>query len=199
MSITRWDPFRDMMTLREAMSNLLEDSYVAPRSASSLTSGAGNLALDVHESGNEFVITAALPGVNPDDVNINVLGSTVRIHGEFKPQAPQGESQPEQNGQNGQNGVQATDGAAHESGRRQGRWLARERRYGSFDRVVTLPTAVKADTAQAQFENGVLTLTLPKAEEAKPRAIKINTHPAINSTATDSTPAATAATATTQG
>lgn len=189
MSITRWDPFRDMMTLREAMSNLLEDSYVAPRGASSLMSGAGNLALDVHESGNEFVITAALPGVNPDDVNINVLGSTVRIHGEFKPQGPQGASQPEPNG------TQATNGAAQEQTQRQGRWLARERRYGSFDRVVTLPTVVKADKAQAQFENGVLTLTLPKAEEAKPRAIKINTHPAINSTATESTGSASAATA----
>jgi len=186
MSVTRWDPFRDVMTLREAMANLMEDSYVAPRGASiQMNNGGGNLALDVHETTNEYVVTAALPGVAPEDVDINVLGNTVRIHGEFKPQEPttagestQAQQTQEQNGQ-----TQATQ--ANGSNVRQGRWIMRERRYGSFERVVTLPTAVKAEQGQAHFENGVLTLTLPKVEEAKPRAIKINARSAVAGTATE--------------
>lgn len=169
MSITRWDPFREMMSLREAMQNLFEDSVVAPRSFGQ--GMAGNLALDVRETPDTFVVTTALPGVKPEDVDISVLGDTVRIQGELKETQPQADGQGNQNGQNGQS-------------EQRSRWIARERRYGAFQRVFTLPSAVKAEEAQAAFEHGVLTLTLPKVEEAKPRAIKIKTAGAIESTAT---------------
>ena len=161
MSITRWDPFRDMMSLREAMQNLFEDSVVAPRS---LTGGAaGNLALDVRETPDAFVVTAAMPGVKPEDVDISVLGDTVRIQAELKEEREQTDSQAE----------------------KRDRWIVRERRYGSFQRAFTLPSGVKADQAQAAFEHGVLTLTLPKVEEAKPRSIKVSTTGQIEGKATE--------------
>lgn len=159
MSITRWDPFRDMVTLREAMANLLEDSYVAPRGGQDAT--PTGLPLNVRETPQEFVITAALPGVKPEDVDISILGDTLRIQAETKEER----EQPQGDGQS------------------QGRWIVRERRHGAVQRMITLPTQVKADQAQANFEHGVLTLTLPKAEEAKPRTIKINSQSAIGSTA----------------
>lgn len=161
MSITRWDPFRDMVTLREAMANLLEDSYVAPRS---MHAGAvSNLAVNVKETPDAFELTAALPGVKPEDVDISILGDTLRIQAETKEEREQ------------------TPG----DGKEGGRWIVRERRYGMIQRVLTLPSQVKADQANARFEHGVLNLTLPKADEAKPRAIKINAQPAIESTASE--------------
>jgi HSP20 family protein len=163
MSITRWDPFREMVTLREAMANLLEDSVVAPRGAQAGV--AGNLAVDIKETPDNFVVTAALPGVKPEDVNISVLGETLRIQAETKEEHEE----------------------AKGNGNANSRWLVRERRYGMVQRVLSLPSQVKADEAQATFEHGVLTLTLPKAEAAKPRAIKINTQPAIESTASSTT------------
>jgi HSP20 family protein len=153
-----------MVSLREAMQSLFEESFVAPRSMQGGT--AGNLALDVRETPDSFVVTAAMPGVKPEDVDISVLGDTVRIQAELKEEREQ------------------TDG----QGEQKGRWIMRERRYGAFQRAFTLPTGVRADQAQATFEHGVLTLTLPKVEEAKPRAIRVRTTNAIPGTATDSQP-----------
>jgi HSP20 family protein len=162
MSITRWDPLREMVTLREAMANLLEDSFVAPRGTQA--GAVSNLAVNVKETPDAFVLTAALPGVKPEDVDISILGDTLRIQAETKEEREQ------------------TQGNGKESGR----WIVRERRHGMVQRTLTLPSQVKADQANATFEHGVLTLTLPKAEEAKPRAIKISTQPAIESTASQS-------------
>jgi HSP20 family protein len=146
MSITRWDPVSDLVSLREAMNNLLEESFVRPRQGGAPGAPAG-LALDVKETPEAFVVSAAVPGVAPGDVDITVLGDTLRIRGERHEDAQdQGE---------------------------QGRWLVRERRFGAFERTVTLPTTVKADAADADFKDGVLTVTLPKADEAKPRSIPV--------------------------
>src|SRR6476619_5707119 len=82
MSITRWDPFRDMVTLREAMANLLEDSFVAPRGTQA--GAVSNLAVNVKETAEAFELTAALPGVKPEDVDISILGDTLRIQAETK-------------------------------------------------------------------------------------------------------------------
>jgi len=161
MSITRWDPFRDMVTLREAMANLLEESYVAPRAGQQ--GAAGTLAVNVKETPEAFEVTAALPGVKPEDVDISVLGETLRIQAETKEEREQPQ-----------------DGNASN-----GRWIVRERRHGVVQRVLTLPAQVKADQAQADFEHGVLHLTLPKAEAAKPRSIKINAQKAIDGTTTE--------------
>ncbi|CAA9582316.1 MAG: hypothetical protein AVDCRST_MAG19-4185 [uncultured Thermomicrobiales bacterium] len=147
MSSSRWDPVSDLVSLREAMNNLLEESFVRPRPGAAPNAPAG-LALDVQETPDAFKVTASVPGVGAEDVDITVLGDTLRIRGERR--AENGEA-------NGQNG----------------RWLIRERRFGAFERTVTLPTTVRSDGAIADFRDGVLTVTLPKAEEAKPRSIPV--------------------------
>jgi HSP20 family protein len=144
MAIERWDPFREAVSLRDAMNSLFQDSFVRP-GGTMAQSGSAALPLDVYETENEFVIRASLPGVKPEDVQITVQGDTVTIRGESK-------AEEERKGE---------------------QWHLRERRFGAFQRSVSLPTPVNADKAQAHFENGVLTLTLPKSEAARPRQIKI--------------------------
>ena len=144
MAIDHWDPFRDAVSLRDAMNALFQDSFVRPGQAA----GQGALAalpLDVCETEHEFVVKAALPGIKPDDVQITVHGDTLTIRGESK-------AEEEKKGEH---------------------WHLRERRYGTFQRSLTLATPVNSDKAHADFDLGVLTLTLPKAESAKPRQIKV--------------------------
>src|SRR5579864_641688 len=135
MTMQRWDGFRELASLRDAVNYIFQESCVQPNGpraepgASSFT-----LPLDVTEAENEFVVKASLPGIKPEDVQTTVLGDTLTIRGESKADA-------EQKGQN---------------------WLVRERRSGSFQRSVTLGMPINADKASAQFEHGVLTLTLPK-------------------------------------
>src|SRR5262245_34424200 len=140
--IRRTNPFGEMLSLRQAMDRLFEDSFVR----GSTVSGEHQLALDVRTSGDEFVVEAALPGVKPEDVEISVLGDTLTIN------------------------------AAHrdEHSRDDESYTYREIRRGSFTRTVTLPAQVKTEAATATFDNGLLTLRIPKAEEAKPRQIPIS-------------------------
>jgi HSP20 family protein len=142
MSISRWEPFKEMMTLREAMDRLFEDSFVRPTRMIRENAGA-YLPLDIYTTKDAVVIRASVPGVKPDEVEITVEGDTVTMRGEIK--APQEE----------------------------GTFLLQERRYGPFARSVELAAPVQADKAEAKFENGVLTLTIPKAEESKPKIIKV--------------------------
>lgn len=144
MSIERWDPFREAVSLRDAMNSLFQDSFVRPMNGGGSVAYA-TLPLDVSETENEFVVKGSLPGVKPEDVHITVHGDTLTIQGESK-------SEQEKKGE---------------------RWHLRERRFGSFQRSLSLSTPVNSDKAQAQFEQGVLTLTLPKSESAKPRQIKV--------------------------
>ena len=146
MSITRWDPWGEAMSLRDAMDSLLQESVVRPRSMGR-AAGSMGLALDIEERGDDFVVTAPIPGIKPEDVEISVLGDTLRIHGERKEERrEEGEGQ---------------------------RWLLREQRYGAFERMLTLPSSVKPDQASAEFQDGILTITLPKAEEAKEKRIPV--------------------------
>jgi len=145
MAIERWDPFREAISLRDAMNTLLQDSFVRPGGMPVQNSYTA-LPLDVCETENEFVVKAALPGVKPDDVQITVHGDTLTIRGESK--------------------VEEDKKGEH--------WHLRERRFGAFQRSVALATPVNSDKAQAHYEHGVLTLTLPKSETAKPRQIKVN-------------------------
>lgn len=142
MSIQRWDPWRDIVSLREAMNSLLEESFVRPRAGGM---PSGGVALDLREREDAYVVETVLPGVKPEQVEISVLGDTLRISAE-----------------------------ASDTGEQSGeKWLIRERRYGRFERALTLPMQVKADEATADFQDGILTITLPKAEVARPRAIQV--------------------------
>ena len=144
MSIQRWDPWRDIISLREAMNSLLEDSFARPRAElSAITTG---MAIDLRETDDAYVVETVLPGATTDDVEISVLGDRLRIAAEIS------ESQEQQ----------------------EAKWLVRERRFGSFERSITLPGNVRADDAAANFRDGILTVTLPKAEESRARQIPIN-------------------------
>jgi HSP20 family protein len=145
MAIQLWEPFREAISLRDAMNALLQESFIRPGHFPA-PDGPAVLPLDVCESENEFVIRASVPGVKPEDVQITVLGDTLMIRGE-------GRAEEEKPGE---------------------RWHIRERGCGTFQRSLALGAPVKADQAQAHYEHGVLTLTLPKADEAKPRQFKIN-------------------------
>ncbi len=141
--ITRRDPFREMMSLRSAMDRLFDDAFFSGRGEWQPFSG--ELALDVAEKGDEFIVKASIPGMSPDDLDISFSGRTLTIKGEYKAEEEKEDVQ----------------------------YHLRERRYGSFARSLTLPTPVNADAIQAHFENGVLTLTLPKSEEVKPKRIAV--------------------------
>jgi len=146
-NLVRWDPFRDTVSLRDAMDRLFEESFVRPRSWLAPSEGVATLALDVHESNDDVTVRASIPGVKPEDIDISITGDTLTIKGETH----------------------------EEKETEEGNYHMRERRYGAFQRSTSLPTLVNADKAQAEFENGVLTLTLPKVEAVKPKSIKIKT------------------------
>jgi HSP20 family protein len=142
--VRRPSPFGEMITLRQAMDRLFDDDYRPFRFLSGGLDGPG-LPLDVTTDNDKLTIEAALPGVSPEDVDITIENGTVTISGKT-----------------------ATERSGDE-----GSYLVQEIRRGSFSRSVTLPTGLEADKATASFENGVLRLEVPKAEQVKPRQIKI--------------------------
>lgn len=146
--VVRWEPFNEMVSLRDAVNRLFEDSFIRP-SAWPLPFDGGNFSVpaDVIETKDNIVVKLSAPGVKPEDIDIAVVGDTLTIKGEMK-----SEEQFEE-----------------------GSYLRKERRFGAFQRTFSLPTSVAADKAKAEFEHGVLTLTLPKADEAKPKSIKVTT------------------------
>lgn len=145
-SLTRWDPFRDLITLREAMDRLFEESFVRPSTRRLALSEGTPLAVDLYETDEDVVAKMALPGIDMDDIDVSVARNTLTIKAETK-----AEEEVEED-----------------------RYLCRERRFGTYARSLTLPVAVEADEAEATYENGVLTLRLPKVEEAKPKTIEVS-------------------------
>jgi HSP20 family protein len=169
MSLNRWDPFSEMMSLREAMNRLMEDVFISPRRlmgrARSLA-GRYTVPMDVEETPDELVVRAALPGVSPDQVSVTCEQGTLTIRGTIaSPAQPAGpEARPAE---------AAGGGGAREGGRSQHR--LREIYRGEFVRAIRLPAAFDPDKAEATFENGLLTLRLPRREAAKPHQIPIRT------------------------
>ena len=160
IALARWDPFQDVVSLRDAMDRLFAQSVVRPTPL-----GVGTaLPLDVYTQGDNYVIEVPLPGINPDAVDISILGNQVSISGEYETQR---ESPTE-----GQQQGQAEGQQQGQQGRRQ--YLVREMGRGRFERMLTLPTELNADQATAHYENGVLRLTVPKAESSRPRRIAIS-------------------------
>lgn len=143
--LTRWEPWSDLVSLREAMDRLFEESFVRPRRGWLAASEGEALAVDMYETENEVVVKTAVPGIKPEDIDISITRDILTIQGETKAEEK----------------VEKAN------------YIRQERRYGAFARHVTLPETVVAEEAMAEFKDGVLTLTLPKAEEAKPKAIKI--------------------------
>ncbi len=144
-NLIRWEPAREMMTLRDAMDRLFDDAFTRPLR---MYDGQMSIpAVDMYQTDDEIVVKAAVPGAKADDVQINVTGEVLIIKGEI------GEKE------------EVKEKAYH----------LREQRWGVFERTIALPTDVIADKAKAEFENGILTITLPKAEEVRPKTINIKT------------------------
>ena len=141
-NLIRWEPAREMMTLREAMDHLFDDAFTRPLT---LRDGWSVPAVDMYQTDDEVVVKASIPGFKADDVQINVTGDILTLRGEVK----------------------------QEDEKKDKAWHIREQRWGSFERSVAMPTEVIADKAKAEFENGILTITLPKAEEVKPKTITV--------------------------
>lgn len=142
--IVRWQPAGDLMSLREAMDRLFEDSWVGTR-AWNFPSPWTEPALDVFETSENVTVRAAVPGVKPEDVEITITGNVLSIAGEAK----------------------------SETETKEKNYLRRETRMGAFSRMIELPTGLQTDKADAKFENGILTIEFPKAEEVKPKSIKV--------------------------
>jgi HSP20 family protein len=145
MAMERWQPFSELMSLRQAMDKLFEDSVVRPSRGLGALGEVPVPALDVYQTPNEMVVKATLPGLKPEDVTIDITGERLTIKGETKAEQD----------------IKKED------------YLYQERRYGAFSRSVILPTGLKTDKCEATMEDGVLTLSIPKAEQVKPKAIKI--------------------------
>ncbi|MBI3406332.1 MAG: Hsp20/alpha crystallin family protein [Acidobacteria bacterium] len=143
-AIARWEPFRNVNTLQEQLSRLFEDSFVRfPNDDSSITTWAP--AVDIFEDGDNLVVKADLPDVNEEDLDLRIENNTLTIRGERK----------------------------FEKKVQEENYLRVERRYGSFSRSFSLPNTVNTETIKADYKNGVLTVTLPKREESKPKQIKV--------------------------
>jgi HSP20 family protein len=142
-TITRWDPVQEMLTLREAMSQLFEESVVNPtvaRRSQSITP-----ALDLSETVDAYIVELSVPGLKAENLEVTIENSVLTIKGEVK---------------------QETDDQKRNYHRI-------ERRYGAFVRTVGLPTTVKADTITADLKDGILRLDIPKADQIKPRKINV--------------------------
>jgi len=150
----RWDPMRDAMSLREAMDRLLEDSFIGPRGAQRTGRAAQTLPIDLWETEDSLQVRVPLPGVKPEaeDLEITVHGNVLTIRADLP-------------------GVGSEE--ADEARGRGMRWIHREVPRGEATRTVELPMEVDAEKARAHFGDGLLLLTLPKAQAARPRQIKI--------------------------
>ncbi len=148
-SIVRWSPFDEMVSLRDAMDRLFEESYIRPSQRAS-TDGVAmeRLPIDLYETPDALILKARVPGMNPDDVEITVNGDNMTLKAELHSDALLD---------------QAKDWT----------WYRHELFHGQVGRSISLPTLIQPDKAEATFNNGELTLTLPKAEEVKPRSIKV--------------------------
>jgi len=142
--LVRWDPLREMVTLREAVDRLMAESFVRPGTAFPFL-GVEGPAVDMYQNKDEIIVKAAIPGVKPEDIEIQVTGDILTIKGELK----------------------------DEEKIEEGNYLRKERHFGQFLREFSLPTQVSADKAKAEFEHGVLTLRMPKAEAVKPKSITV--------------------------
>jgi HSP20 family protein len=144
-NVIRWDPFGEMVHLHRAMDRVLDERFARPWRTLGWENGEAFLPLDVYETEDELVVKASLPGFKPEDVDVSITGDTLTIKGEYK--------------------------AEEETKKRS--YYRQEHRYGSFHRAITLPTQIESGKAEAVFEHGVLTLTMPKAESIKPKTIKV--------------------------
>lgn len=149
--ITRWNPMREASDLFNEFDRVFDSPVYRARWGMPMRTndvvGSWSLALDVAEKGDVFTIKASLPGINPEDLNVTLEDNVLTVQGE----------------------IREDDSIEDET------YHIRERRFGSFSRSLRFPVPVAAGDIEAAYENGVLTLTVPKAEEVKPKRIEVKT------------------------
>jgi HSP20 family protein len=149
-TLTRWDPFQELTVMRNLMDRLFNDDFSQARRWSE-QGNLLNVPLDVTEKEDSYMIKASLPGINPEDVEITLDDNVLTLRGEMNQEDEQ-----------------------------EGRYHVRERRYGSFMRSISLPSAIDRENVEASSENGILMIRLPKSVESKPRRISLNASKTID-------------------
>ena len=145
--INTWNPIREITAMQNVMDRLLEDTVRGMNGNGQATVAGNWLALDIYENDEAYTVVADLPNINPDDIDITLHENKLTIATEvMQPEIPEGTTR-----------------------------LVNERVYGKFRRNITLPNDVNADAVDADYTNGVLTLTMPKSEASKPRQINVKT------------------------
>jgi HSP20 family protein len=145
-STDRWEPFR-VVDIQGEVNRLFDNFFGRPATAATPSGRAWLPAVDMHETANDLVLKVELPGVQDKDVTVSITGDLLTIKGERR---------------------------WSENEARDQKLLHVERVYGQFERMIQLPMAVQSDKVKASYRDGVLEITLPKAEELKPREIKID-------------------------
>src|ERR1700689_2158247 len=143
---TRYDPFREFATLQDRMNRLFRDPRGAGDQDESLTSTAFAPPVDVYEDEHNVTLKIEVPGIDEKDIDVRIENNTLTVHGERK----------------------------FEKEEKEENYRRVERQYGSFTRTFTLPTTVDAEKVSANYDKGVLKISLPKKAEAKPKQIKVN-------------------------
>ncbi len=147
MAIIRWDPCRDLITVREKMNHLFEEAVISRGEEKDLVSSSWTPTVDIFETENELVLSAEVPGINEKDIEIKIEDNTLTLRGERK----------------------------FEKENKEENYHRIERAYGSFFRSFSLPLSINQDTIKAEHLNGVLKIVMPKKPELKPRQVKILT------------------------
>jgi len=140
--VTRWDPLRDMITMRQAVDRMLDETFA--RGTETRGTGAWLLPMDAYITDEAIVIRADVPGIKPEEIEITLEGDTLAIRGEIRREEDS-----------------------------QRKYVLLERPTGKFERTLNINTPIDHEGVEANFKDGVLTLTLPKAEAVKPRQITV--------------------------
>ncbi len=144
--LTRWDPFREFVTLQDRMNRLFRDQRGPEGQDESLTTTAFAPPVDVYEDEHNVTLKIEVPGIDEKDIDVRIENNTLTVHGERK----------------------------FEKEEKEENYRRVERQYGSFTRTFTLPSTVNHDNVQADYDKGVLKIKLEKKAEAKPKQIKVN-------------------------
>jgi HSP20 family protein len=144
--LTRWEPFREFTTLQDRMNRLFRDSFSSDVQDQSLSTSAFAPPVDVYEDEHNVTLKIEVPGIDEKDIDVRIENNTLTVHGERK----------------------------FEKEEKEENFRRVERQYGSFTRSFTLPTTVDAEKVAANYDKGILKISLPKKAEAKPKQIKVN-------------------------
>jgi HSP20 family protein len=144
--IRRWEPFRDMVTLREDIDSLFNDFFQRTPVEKFPKEGLWFPALDIEETKETIVINAEIPGLKKEDIQLSISEGQLVLQGERR----------------------------FEKEEKEKTYHRIERQYGSFKRTISLPTEVEADKTQATYKNGILNIVIPKSKKAKPKEIGID-------------------------